>query len=122
MGDAPSATTGLAEKKPLVKVSVKVIDWLDSSVAAAGPLVIEVAQPLTVWAPASSRIVRLAPLTKPGSSFTAVTVTVTVSLSAVSRPPSSALAVTTTEPFWWAARPNVRLRAALNRGVDSVPS
>src|SRR5215212_10452158 len=70
-----AATLGWTENKSLlVLVSWKSTDWLDS----LGPAEMLVAQPSIVCAPASSFTLWSAPLVKPGASFTASTVTLTV--------------------------------------------
>ena len=69
-------TAGWAEKRALLSlVTMKSTVWPDSS---AGPALMAVAQPATVWAPASSCTVWSAPLVKDGASLTGLTVTVTL--------------------------------------------
>src|SRR5262245_59147524 len=65
-------------------LTMKFSVWLASS---AGPALIVVAQPATVWAPASSRTVWLAPLVKLGASLTALTVIVKVWAALTFTPP-----------------------------------
>jgi len=80
--------------------------WPDSS---AGPALMPVAQPATLWAPASSSTVWSEPAVNDGTSFTAVTVIVNVWSALVSTPPlavppsSLRLTVTVAEPFASAA-------------------
>ena len=59
-------------------LTLKLTVWLLSS---AGPLDRLVAQPTTVWAPASSSTTWLAPLVNEGASFTAVTTASTTSVA-----------------------------------------
>src|SRR4051794_14759571 len=66
-------TAGPAENRAalVLLVTSKLIVWAAS---LAGPKLIPVGQPATVWAPASSSAVWLPPLVKLGASLTAVTV------------------------------------------------
>ncbi len=86
---------GCTENKALLLLlTIKSTTWLAS---LAGPVLSAVAQPATVRIPASSFTAKLAPFVKLGASFTAVTVTVNVFVTALTPPlavpPSS---VTTT--------------------------
>ena len=87
---------GCTANNPLLSLPTwKAKLWPDS---LAGPAEIPVAQPLTVWAPASSFTVWFAPLVNAGESFTAVTMKLAASES-VCPPKSLAVNVIVSEPF-----------------------
>src|SRR5712664_4686446 len=101
---APVAdTAGCAENSAvLVVVTMK---FSVCPLSSAGPALMLVAQPATVFAPESCGTVWSAPLVKLGASFTAVTLMVNVCAALVSTPPfavppsSCSCTVTVADPF-----------------------